>query len=256
MDQGINTHHVTLRLPHKTKALTDDRHCFSVLLSRLNNKQFDTFSKNSGWWAMVAVGSGVAPFLGVSRQALQQQYLTGENRMNLSYWVMAAALSMSATVLAAGNHGDGHGHAASGGEPAKASAASRTINVEMHDNYYEPEAIEVKPGEVVRFVVENKGNLVHEFNIGTPAMHEGHQQEMKMMVEHGVIQGGKLNHDRMAMDMGNGHSMKHDDPNSVLLEPGQSQELVWKFSGQGNVEFACNVPGHYQAGMYGDVDIK
>jgi uncharacterized cupredoxin-like copper-binding protein len=105
-------------------------------------------------------------------------------------------------------------------------------------------------------VVENKGNLVHEFNIGTPEMHETHQKEMMMMVEHGVIQGGKLNHHMMDMDMGNGHSMKHDDPNSVLLEPGQSKEVVWKFSDKGNIEFACNVPGHYQAGMYGDVNFN
>jgi uncharacterized cupredoxin-like copper-binding protein len=77
---------------------------------------------------------------------------------------------------------------------------------------------------------------------------------MMMMVEHGVIQGGKLNHDMMEMDMGEGQSMKHDDPNSVLLEPGQSTEIVWTFSEKGNIEFACNIPGHYQSGMYGNVD--
>ena len=124
----------------------------------------------------------------------------------------------------------------------------------MHDNYYEPDSIDVKPGETVRFVVENKGSLVHEFNIGTPAMHEAHQKEMMMMVEHGIIQGGTLNRDMMEMDMGNGKAMKHNDPNSVLLEPGQSREVVWKFSDKGDIEFACNVPGHYQAGMYGEVD--
>ena len=77
-----------------------------------------------------------------------------------------------------------------------------------------------------------------------------------MMVEHGVIQGGKLNQDMMNMDMGNGKAMKHDDPNSVLLEPGQSKEVIWKFSDKGNIEFACNVPGHYQAGMYGEISFE
>lgn len=177
--------------------------------------------------------------------------------MNASkFLIFTAAMTVSATAFAAGAHSDGHGHGTSIGEPGEASEADRTINVEMHDNYYEPESIEVKPGETIRFVVENKGNLVHEFNIGTPDMHDAHQQEMQMMVEHGVIQGGKLNEKMMEMDMGDGHSMKHDDPNSVLLEPGQSREVVWKFSGEGNVEFACNVPGHYQAGMYGDVNFR
>ena len=175
--------------------------------------------------------------------------------MNASKLIVAvAAMSMSAVTLAAGAHGGGHG--ASSGEPGKASEASRTITVEMYDNYYEPEEITVEPGETVRFVVKNEGSLVHEFNIGTPSMHEGHQKEMMKMVEHGVIQGSKLNQDIMEMDMGDGKSMKHDDPNSVLLEPGQSKEVVWKFTDQGDIEFACNVPGHYQSGMYGEVNFK
>lgn len=177
--------------------------------------------------------------------------------MSVSKFVVAAlAMSVSAVALGAGAHGDGHGQGAKSGEPGKALDAGRSITVQMYDNYYEPESIEVKPGETVRFVVENKGSLVHEFNIGTPAMHESHQKEMMMMVEHGVIQGGKLNRDMMEMDMGNGMSMKHDDPNSVLLEAGESQEVVWTFSEKGAIEFACNVPGHYQAGMYGDVNFN
>ena len=177
--------------------------------------------------------------------------------MSVSKFVVAAlAMSISAVALGAGAHENGHGHGAKIGEPGKASDAARSITVQMYDNYYEPESIDVKPGETVRFVVENKGSLVHEFNIGTPAMHESHQKEMMMMVEHGVIQGGKLNRDMMEMDMGNGMSMKHDDPNSLLLEAGESQEIVWKFSEKGSIEFACNVPGHYQAGMYGEVNFN
>lgn len=170
---------------------------------------------------------------------------------------IAAAMSVSLTALGAGNHSSDHGHDAKIGEPGKASDVNRTIAVNMYDNYYEPESIEVEPGETLRFTVENKGKLVHEFNIGTPAMHKAHQEEMMMMVEQGAIQGGKLNHDIMEMDTGNGQSMKHDDPNSVLLEPGKVEEIIWKFPEKGeidNIEFACNVPGHYQAGMHGKLD--
>lgn len=204
---------------------------------------------------------GVVPILallyvqGLTSAGFAGQYDKGEDKMNASKLIVAAAaMSMSAVTLAAGAHGGGHG--ASSGEPGKVSEASRTITVEMYDNYYEPEEITVEPGETVRFVVKNEGSLVHEFNIGTPSMHEGHQKEMMKMVEHGVIQGSKLNHDMMEMDMGDGKSMKHDDPNSVLLEPGQSKEVVWKFTDQGDIEFACNVPGHYQSGMYGEVNFK
>lgn len=118
----------------------------------------------------------------------------------------AAALSLSATAFGAGTHGHGHGHGSGAaiGEPANASEATRTVTVAMYDNYYEPETIDIQKGEVVRFVVENHGQLVHEFNIGTADMHEAHQQEMVMMVEHGVIQGGTINHQMMEMDMGAG----------------------------------------------------
>ena len=54
------------------------------------------------------------------------------------------------------------------------------------------------------------------------------------------------------MKHGSGAAMGHDDPNSVLLNPGETKELVWRFSGRDQqLEFACNVPGHYQAGMVG-----
>jgi uncharacterized cupredoxin-like copper-binding protein len=153
-----------------------------------------------------------------------------------------------------GEHGGGHGNAA--GEPGKASEASRTINIVMTDNRYSIDEITVTAGETIRFVVVNKGELVHEFNIGTPDMHKGHRKEMMMMVDHGVLEADRINHARMKMDMGGGKTMEHNDPNSALLEPGKSKKIVWKFSKAGTFEFACNVPGHYDAGMVGEVQVK
>ena len=69
------------------------------------------------------------------------------------------------------------------GTPGKANKVSRTINVTLGDNLFEPKDIAVKAGETIRFVLANKGELVHEFNIGTAAMHAGHQKEMMMMQE-------------------------------------------------------------------------
>ena len=151
-------------------------------------------------------------------------------------------------------HGGGHANAA--GEAGKASDVTRTVNIDMTDNRYSTEEIAVKAGETIRFVVRNKGELVHEFNIGTPDMHKGHQKEMTMMVDHGVLEADKINHARMKMDMGGGKTMEHTDPNSALLEPGKSKEVVWKFSKAGTFEFACNVPGHYDAGMVGEIQVK
>ena len=165
--------------------------------------------------------------------------------------VMAVSLSISAGAMAAGKHSGGHPHGANYGKPGKAANASKTVTIMMIDNRYEPEEIDVKKGETIRFVLKNLGEFVHEFNIGTAKMHKGHQEEMMLMVERGLLEANKINHARMKMGMGGNGHMKHDDPNSVLLDPGATGEIIWEFGTDANIEFACNVPGHYQAGMRG-----
>ncbi|NQU70284.1 MAG: cupredoxin domain-containing protein [Rhodospirillales bacterium] len=154
-------------------------------------------------------------------------------------------------------HGGGHGdmHGSGTGEPGKASEISRVINMSMTDNLFTPETITVKKGETIRFVIKNEGEFVHEFNIGTAKMHAGHRKEMMMMVEHGILEPDRINHAKMKMDMGGGKTMEHNDPNSALVEPKKSAEIIWKFSESAKLEFACNVPGHYESGMVGKIQI-
>ncbi len=175
-------------------------------------------------------------------------------RILLPVALIAGAIA-SAPAFAAGSHAGGHGHHFDFGKPGKASEATRTVTVVMRDNLFEPETIAVQAGETVRFMVRNEGAFVHEFNIGTAAMHAEHQKEMMMMVDHGVLEPDRINRERMKMDMGGGKTMEHDDPNSILLEPGQSGEIVWTFSKAADLEFACNVPGHYDAGMVGRMPV-
>lgn len=150
------------------------------------------------------------------------------------------------------------GHDAGGktGMPGKAADATRTIEIIMHDNYFEPESLDIKEGETVRFVVKNAGEFVHEFNIATAEMHKAHGPEMMMMMEHGVLQADKIDWDAAKkMQASMGHGM-HNDPNSVLLEPGKTGEVVWTFPDHAKLEFACNVPGHYDSGMVGPVKLS
>jgi uncharacterized cupredoxin-like copper-binding protein len=174
-------------------------------------------------------------------------------------WIQTAFFAAAVSAISAAAFADaGHGHGAPIGEPAKASAATRTIQVKLGDMFYEPKTIQVKAGEVVRFVLRNEGQLLHEFNIGTAAMHAAHQKEMMQMMEHGMLTPTGINDEMMKMDhskMGS-HAMKHDDPNSVLVEPGKTKELVWKFTRTADLQFACNVPGHYESGMVGNVQFR
>ena len=170
-------------------------------------------------------------------------------------------------IAAAGEPGHGHGKKDDGhhegmgpiGEPGKASEVNRTITIVMKDNFYEPKIISVKLGETIHFKIVNKGEALHEFGIGTASMHKAHQKEMAAMMEHEIIEVDRINHEKMKMKMddgGGGDAMKHDDPNSILLEPGKSGTIIWKFTKQTKLEFACNIPGHYESGMMGPIKIK
>ena len=48
--------------------------------------------------------------------------------------------------------------------------------------------------------------------------------------------------------------MSHSHSNSVLLEPNQIGEIIWKFSTDLNLEAACNIPGHYDVGMIAKIN--
>ena len=45
--------------------------------------------------------------------------------------------------------------------------------------------------------------------------------------------------------------MTHDAANFISIPSGETGELIWKFSDVTNLEFACLVPGHRDAGMWG-----
>ena len=142
------------------------------------------------------------------------------------------------------------------GSKGKESEVSRIIKVIMYDNYYEPSSFQIKAGETIKFEVENAGKLVHEFNIANKMMHIKHQPEMSKMAENGILLPFSIDKEKMKKMAKMDKTMGHSHSNSVLLEPKQKGEIIWKFINAVNIEIACNVPGHYQAGMIAKVDIN
>lgn len=137
-----------------------------------------------------------------------------------------------------GMEGMGHAHGSEGslaGEPGKKSKVSRTINVTADDSMRFTHApFNIKDGETVKFVVTNKGAIPHEFAIGTKDEHTEH---------------GKM--------MMNNPNMHHGPGgNAITIKPGETEELIWKFENAWQIEAACNIPGHYQAGMHSPVTVK
>ena len=142
------------------------------------------------------------------------------------------------------------------GSKGKESEVSRVVKVVMYDNYYEPSSFQIKSGETIKFEVENAGMLVHEFNIANKMMHMKHQPEMMKMVENEILLADSIDKEKMKKMAKMDKAMAHSHSNSVLLEPKQKGEIIWKFDNAVNIEVACNVPGHYQVGMIAKVDIN
>ena len=149
--------------------------------------------------------------------------------------MIAGLLSMLAT-SASGTHEGGH-HESLAGEPGKKSKVTRTIQVTMKETddgkmLYMPASVEVKEGQTVRFAIRNAGETDHEFVLDTQDEIMEHKKVMEKFPE-----------------------MEHDDPNSVRLAPGKTGEIIWKFTRSGTMKFACLIPGHYEAGMHGNLTV-
>ena len=148
--------------------------------------------------------------------------------------IAVPAIFLAISALAAGTHAGGHGHNDEAiGKPGLAAKVSRTVRIEMLDTMrFTPSNLAVEQGETIRFVVGNAGQLPHEMVLGKEKDLKEHYEVMKKNPE-----------------------MEHADANSVTVQPGKTGEIVWQFTQAGKVDFACLHPGHYDAGMKGQVRV-
>lgn len=123
------------------------------------------------------------------------------------------------------------------GTPADPAKATRTVDINMTgtDFAFEPDTVAVKTGETVKFVVANNSSIEHEFVIGDQATQDEHAEEM---ASHG------------------GHGAMADEANGFLLPPNTTKTLAWTFTEAGTVIYGCHVPGHWEGGMRGTVEVS
>ena len=124
------------------------------------------------------------------------------------------------------------------GSKGNVADVTRIIKVVMYDNYYEPSSFQIKEGETIKFEVENAGMLVHEFNIANKMMHMKHQPEMIKMAENGILLAFSIDKEKIKKMAKMDKSMGHSHSNSVLLEPKQKGDIIWKFDNAVNIEEA------------------
>jgi uncharacterized cupredoxin-like copper-binding protein len=137
-------------------------------------------------------------------------------------------------------HGHSHGESADAVSSSGLSAwvVSRGVVVRMDDQMrFTPNQVEVRAGETIRFTVHNDGRTAHEMVIGDEADIQAHAK---------------------AMQQGAGHADGHGDGTAaaLTLAAGQSGELVVKFDQTRTLQMACLIPGHYEAGMRGTIQVQ
>jgi uncharacterized cupredoxin-like copper-binding protein len=112
--------------------------------------------------------------------------------------------------------------------------SERTVVVTMRHSRFEPAAVEVGPGERVRFVLRNTDPIDHEFILGDDGVQRRHEQGRERE-HHGEVPGERS------------------------VAAGQEAVTTYAFppslAGRA-LEFACHLPGHYAYGMRGTVRVQ
>lgn len=154
-------------------------------------------------------------------------------------WAATGGHSHGEAAAADGHHG---ALAATGPhDPILAQVVSRSMAVNMDDQMrFTPSQIEVQAGETIRFVVSNSGRTAHEMVLGSDEDIRAHAEAMRQAAAQGAA------HDA-------GHS--HGTGAAIRVAAGQTGELVVRFAQATRLRMACLIPGHYEAGMRGQLQV-
>ena len=130
------------------------------------------------------------------------------------------AVGVLSAVVAGCGGGDHESHGST-----KDAEATRTVDVTMKDIAYEPTSVTVQPGETVKFVFRNEGQILHDAFIGDEAAQAEHEKEMRE------------------------HAGKMDDMHGIKVLPGKTGSLTHTFKAGDALIIGCHETGHYVAGM-------
>ncbi|MGB3556225.1 MAG: plastocyanin/azurin family copper-binding protein [Jannaschia sp.] len=124
------------------------------------------------------------------------------------------------------------------GHPGEPVLIDRTIRVSMLHASDQAMAFDISPieiveGETIRFVLMNQGSQNHDFVMATSEEIADHREEMVGTAD-----------------------MAHEAGYAARVAPGATRTLIWKFANEGIFEFACLIPGHYEAGMRGRLTVS
>jgi uncharacterized cupredoxin-like copper-binding protein len=104
-----------------------------------------------------------------------------------------------------------------------------TVRIDIDHSHFRLRPLEVRPHTEVRFVVVNHDPIGHELIVGGPDVQARHAT---------------------------GHEAYHPPVNGEVSVPADGRaSTTYVFHEPGPVEYACHLPGHYQYGMHGIIEV-
>lgn len=122
-----------------------------------------------------------------------------------------------------------------GGSAACGTAAAdpgpRTVHITIHHSAFAPELIHARPGETIRFVLENTDPIDHEFIVGDERVQRVHEEGIEAH-----------------------HAPR---PGEISVPAQETRVTTYTFPrGTARLLFGCHLPGHYDYGMRGTISIR
>ena len=107
--------------------------------------------------------------------------------------------------------------------------SDQTVDVAIRFSRFDPHHFEFPAGSTVTFVVTNKDPIDHEFLIGDERVQQVHEEGTE--AHHGA------------------------KPGEISIPAGETRSTTYAFTQPGTLLIGCHLPGHYDYGMKGDIDV-
>lgn len=104
-----------------------------------------------------------------------------------------------------------------------------TVIIDVEHSRFLPDHVTVEVGTEVSFVVRNDDPIGHELIVGPPEVHDVHRTGTH--ATHGPV------------------------PGELSVGPDGQGVTSYVFHEPGVVEMACHLPGHYDYGMHGEIEV-
>ena len=109
------------------------------------------------------------------------------------------------------------------------TADEMTVDVRIRFSRFLPDHFEFPAGTTVTFVVENRDPIDHELIIGDERVQRIHEEGTE--AHHGA------------------------KPGEISIPAGGTRSTAYTFEEPGTLLIGCHLPGHYDFGMRGDIEV-